>query len=88
MSDRLAEELERTNSLLRALLSVTLASQENLKTSDKVLILDDAGLRPSEIARILGTNSHNISVVLNRIRKRVEEPAKTNEPTRTPDVTA
>jgi DNA-directed RNA polymerase specialized sigma24 family protein len=82
ISERLEDQLERTNSLLRALLRVTLDQQEKMTTQRKVEILDSAGLRVSEIASILGVSSNSVSVRLSQARKKGEATAKQGEETR------
>jgi len=43
------------------------------KFIEQVRILSSAGLKPKEIAELLGKTSHNVSVQLDRLRKRDSE---------------
>ncbi len=66
---QLASQLEETNALLRVLVRISLHTLES-QTSDKIDLLNQLGLRPTEIARILGTSSNAVSVQLYRLRKK------------------
>lgn len=55
-----------------------------MTTTKKVEILDSAGLRPSEIGKILGISPNFASVTLSKLRKRGEESATASESTTTP----
>ncbi len=58
-----------------AILRLTLDNQPSITVMQKIEILNSVGLRPSEIARILGIGSNQVSVTLVKIRKRGEHSA-------------
>lgn len=68
MDDAIVSELQTTNSLLRALLSLNLHVLQ-LKQADKIWLLYNAGLAVREIAAILQINPNNVAVVLHTLRK-------------------
>jgi DNA-binding CsgD family transcriptional regulator len=65
-------QLTLTNRLLGVLVSLNV-QDTGLTLSETVRLLNRAGLAPSEIASILGTSAHNVSVALYQSKKR---PAK------------
>lgn len=64
-------ELESTNRLLRVMIALLLRRKEDAPASLKqqIEILHDLGLRPSEIAEILGRTSTHINKELSGLRK-------------------
>lgn len=46
----------------------------------KIELLDSLGFRPSEIAKLLNKTPDNVSVQLNKIRKKKEKSVKTEGP--------
>jgi hypothetical protein len=64
--------LEVTNKLLRVIVGLLLRpkSQSDLKLKEQVEILDGFGLRPVEIAQILGRTATHINKELAGIRKK------------------
>jgi len=82
--DKLISQVEKSNSLLRAVLRVLIDSQEDMKLGKKIEILDSVGLRPIEIAQILGTSPNAVSVYKAKMKKRgtASEPAAP-QPTQT-----
>ncbi|HKZ39568.1 MAG TPA: sigma factor-like helix-turn-helix DNA-binding protein, partial [Candidatus Hodarchaeales archaeon] len=66
---QLSIQLEETNALLRVLVKTSLDDVGG-QTSEKIALLNQFGLRPSEIARILGISSNAVAVQLHRLRKR------------------
>lgn len=63
--------LESTNRLLRVVIALMLRGkdEQNLSLKKQIEILDGLGLRPSEIATILGRTSTHINKELSGIRK-------------------
>ena len=63
--------LESTNKLLKVIIALLLREkvEQTLKLKQQIAILDDLGLRPSEIAEILGRTSTYINKELSGIRK-------------------
>jgi DNA-directed RNA polymerase specialized sigma24 family protein len=77
---QLSMQLEKTNSILKALLALELEdSGKNL--IQKVELLSAIGMTPSEIAETLGTTAHNVSVQLSKARKRKGEVQDDKEST-------
>lgn len=64
--------LESTNRLLRVIIALLLRrkDQEVLTLKQQIATLNDLGLRPIEIAQILGRSSTYINKELSGIRKR------------------
>lgn len=63
MAEEPRTELEKS---LRAMLLVSL---DPLKQTQQIAILDKAGFRPSEIATVIGSTPHAVSVRLSETRK-------------------
>jgi DNA-binding NarL/FixJ family response regulator len=82
--DALGQTAERSNSLLRALLRIMIEADKNMPLGRKIEVLDSAGLRPLEIAQILGISANNVSVHKSRMKKRVGEPANQKSETTEP----
>jgi hypothetical protein len=68
MSD---EPLELTNKLLRVIVALLLRgkSEESLTLRQRIEILSDLGLKPAEIASVLGRTNTYLSKELTGIRK-------------------
>jgi DNA-directed RNA polymerase specialized sigma24 family protein len=71
---KLATQTDATNRLLQATLAVLL-KQQDLNTTDKILLLYSTGLRPTQIAEILGTTQNSVNVILSKQRKQSERNA-------------
>ncbi len=52
---------------------------KDMKVKEQVQLLDDLGIKPSDIARILGKTQNYVNVTLHKIRK--EESKKLKEET-------
>jgi hypothetical protein len=65
MSNDLQSLAERLEILIR-LLSFSLV--QGKKPSDQMLLLSRAGLPPKEIAQIVGTTAHTVSVTLSKLK--------------------
>jgi hypothetical protein len=65
---KLSTEIDESNKLLKALIAVVISQQERT-TTDKIRLLDSAGLRPTQIAEVLGTTPNFVMVTLSRQRK-------------------
>lgn len=63
--------LESTNRLLKVIIALLLREkrEHTLKLKQQIEILNDLGLRPTEIAEILGRSSTYINKELSGIRK-------------------
>lgn len=63
--------LESTNKLLKVIIALLLREkkEQTLKLKQQIVILNDLGLRPTEIAEILGRSSTYINKELSGIRK-------------------
>ena len=63
--------LESTNRLLKVIIALLLREkkEQTLKLKQQIEILNDLGLRPTEIAEILGRTSTYINKELSGIRK-------------------
>ena len=90
VEDPALAELRKVSSLLRALLTITVASGlVGVSTTDKVWLLSSSGLKVTEIAQILGINSHSVSQMLHERRKkgmsRVKESIKSKRHNRETD---
>lgn len=72
--DDLFQELRVTNQLLRALIAITSAESglAGMSTTERVLLLYRAGLKPSEIAMVLGLATNNVTARLSELRKRAK----------------
>ncbi len=66
------EALESTNRLLRVIIALLLRrkDQEVLTLRQQIATLNDLGLRPTEMAQILGRSNTYINKELSGIRKR------------------
>ena len=66
------DALESTNRLLRVIIALLLRrkDQEVLTLKQQISTLNDLGLRPTEMAQILGRSSNYINKELSQIRKR------------------
>ena len=73
-TDTLIEELRETNRLLRALIAISSAETglAGMSSSERILLLNRAGLKPSTIAEILGLSSNSVNVRLSEMRKRAK----------------
>jgi len=61
--------MKRFDSIINVLLETARPAGKALKVRDKVRILADSGLRPIEIARILGISVTHVNVNLHSLRK-------------------
>lgn len=66
------EEHDSTNMLLRVIIALLLRRKDDqlLPLKQQVQILDDLGLRPTDIAKILGRSSTYVNKELVGIRKK------------------
>ena len=66
------DALESTNRLLRVIIALLLRrkDQEVLTLKQQISTLNDLGLRPTEMAQILGRSRNYINKELSQIRKR------------------
>jgi len=58
--------LTKLDQLLRVL---TISVTKGLKQTEQIALLDRIGLKPKEIAELLGTSSNTVSVALSNLRK-------------------
>ena len=72
------KQLVRINRLLGVLISFNI-QDSGLTMAEAVQVMSRAGLTPSEIASILGTSPHNVSVALYASRKRPAKRAQEEE---------
>ncbi len=70
-SPELKEIVKRLDAILNVLLESSPAEGKKLPMSRRVQLLYQAGLRPSEIARILGKTPSYIAVELSRIKSKI-----------------
>lgn len=69
-SERIAELLRTTNSLLRALIAMTAASGlVGMSVSDKIRLLGGTGLKQNEISEILHVSAASVSKILHEVKK-------------------
>jgi len=61
--------IKRLDAVINVLLETARPNGEEIKVRDKVRILASVGLRPIEIARILGIKVTHVSVELHKLRK-------------------
>lgn len=61
--------MKRLDAIINVLLETARPKGKELKVTEKVKMLSDAGLRPIEIAKILGLSVGNVGVTLHSIRK-------------------
>jgi hypothetical protein len=62
--------MKRLDALINVMLETARPDGNQLRVTDKVRILSNAGLRPIEIARILGISVNQVNVTLNDLRKK------------------
>jgi DNA-binding NarL/FixJ family response regulator len=65
--EEILQELQRISKLLVSIVTKDLTQQK-----DRIATLSHAGFEPKEIADLLGTTPHNVSVVLSDIRKKTK----------------
>jgi hypothetical protein len=66
----MSDETESTNQLLRVIIALLLdQSEKHPKLRQKVDFLDRSGMKPSEIAKVLGKTGTYVSKELTGIRK-------------------
>ena len=76
-NDQVREITKRLDAIIR-LLATSLP--ENMKQRDKIRLLSESGLQPKEIGPMLGITAHNVSVVLQGMKKSaVEENPSTQK---------
>jgi DNA-directed RNA polymerase specialized sigma24 family protein len=61
---------EITSRLDKLIRIVALSSTQGLTQTEKILLLNQAGFTPTEIAEIIGTTSNVVNVRLSEMRKR------------------
>ena len=64
--NEILQELRRISKLLA--LTIT----QELKQKDKIKLLSGVGFQPKDIADLIGTTSHTVSVTLSEIRKKAK----------------
>ena len=62
--------MKRLDALINVLLETARPDGKELKVIEKIRILWNAGLRPIEIARILGISVNQVNVNLHALRKK------------------
>jgi len=62
--------VKRLDALINVLLETARPDGKELRVMDKVRILSGAGLRPIEIARIMGISVNQVNVNLHALRKK------------------
>jgi hypothetical protein len=62
--------MKRLDALINVLLETARPDGKELKVIDRIRILWSAGLRPIEIARVLGISVNQVNVNLHELRKR------------------
>jgi DNA-binding CsgD family transcriptional regulator len=62
--------MKRLDALLNIILETTKLNDKELRVMDKVRMLSGSGLRPVEIARILGISVNQVNVNLHALRKK------------------
>jgi len=79
--DEILQELRRISKLLA--LTIT----RELKQTEKIELLSGVGFQPKDIADLIGTTAHTVSVTLSEIRKKAKtgkgkkvKPSKEVEP--------
>jgi len=68
---------KRLDAIINILLETARPDGKEITVKEKVRILDNAGLRPIEIARILGISITHVSVDLHELRKSKKLRAET-----------
>ena len=61
--------LKRLDAIISVLLETSRPAGKEIQMSERIRILYNAGLRPIEIARILGISATNVNVRLNELRR-------------------
>jgi hypothetical protein len=61
--------MKRLDALINAFLETARPGNKELTVRDKVRVLSEPGLRPIEIARILGISVNQVNVILSALRK-------------------
>ena len=69
--------IEKLDLLVKLTAIDVLKDKKTLK--EKVELLDNLNLGPTEIAKILGTNKNNVSVMLNYLKKKRQPDKKPDE---------
>ena len=77
-NDQVREITKRLDAIVR-LLATSLP--ENMKQRDKIRLLSESGLQPKEIGPMLGITAHNVSVVLQGMKKGAGEESPSTEKT-------
>jgi len=66
--DKLKEEIiDKLDKILRV---IAITSTKTLNMTERIVVLDQCGLKPKEIADILGTTSNVVSVTLSKLKKK------------------
>lgn len=68
------EILKKFEIIIKLLTVSSLSSLKGEKQSEKIKILSGVGLPPKDIADLLGTSSNNVSVALNKLKKKSNQP--------------
>jgi DNA-binding CsgD family transcriptional regulator len=67
----LGEELKRVNERLDKLIRLmAVSATHGLTTTEKITVLHQAGLTPTDIAEILGTSRNAVNVRLSEMRRK------------------
>lgn len=66
------EILKKFEIIIKLLTVSSLSSLKGEKQLEKIKILNGVGLSPKDIAELLGTSSNNVSVALNKLKKKNE----------------
>lgn len=67
MDESIQYEILEELKIIKKLLALNLLKDQS--QTDRIEFLDSIGIKPKEIAKILGATSNTVSVTLNRIRK-------------------
>ncbi len=77
MTDSVSKEMLTKLDLLIGLMAISVLDGKPQK--EQIELLDKAGLRPKEIAALVGTTRNTVSVTLSQMKKRNSKP-KTKKP--------
>ena len=61
---------EITDRLDKILNVLAITSTKGLTMTERILTLDKCGIKPKEIAEILGTTSNTVSVTISKLKKK------------------
>jgi hypothetical protein len=76
MEEELLENINKSLEVIIGLLLRGLPDSDTAHVRGRILMLRDLGMRPREIARVLGKTENHINVVLSHSRKPAKERRK------------